>query len=102
MTFLFALLVFSLLVRYLLPVVLRVVLSSFVRQQVRKAQEGGFYAPPGGGSEAYSPPRPTTAPGQVRVDYVPPTASKKPARKPEFKGGEYVDYEEVPQIQTDF
>ena len=68
-------------VRYVLPVVLRVVLSGFVRKQMRS---GGFAAPP----------RPGAAQGEVRVDYVPPTApsSEKPAG---FQGGEYVDFEEV-------
>jgi hypothetical protein len=98
MSVLIALLVFSLFVRYLLPIVLRAVLGSFVRQQVHKAQQAGFY-PPGGGPQAYQSQarQPETAPGQVRVDYVPPTAAGT-ERKPEFRGGEYVDYEEVPQI----
>jgi hypothetical protein len=96
MTVLIALLVISLFVRYLLPVVLRAVLGSFVRQQVHKAQQAGFY-PPGGGprAEYQSQARqPDTAPGQVRVDYVPPTAAGT-ERKHEFRGGEYVDYEEI-------
>ncbi|MGI4863944.1 MAG: DUF4834 family protein [Janthinobacterium lividum] len=92
MSFLLALLIFSLLVRYLLPVVLRAVLGSLVRQQVRKAQEGGFYAPTSGQQRAYTPP--AAAPGQVRVDFVPPKTAKV-EQKPEFRGGEYVDYEEV-------
>ena len=68
-------------VRYVLPIVLRVVLSGFVRKQMRA---GGFAAPP----------RPDAAPGGVRVDYVPPTppAGDKPDG---FAGGEYVDFEEV-------
>lgn len=85
------------LVRFVLPRVLRAVLGSFVRQQVHKAQQGGFYPPssfPGGGYQAPPRPEPTAGPGQVRVDYVPP-ASSKGERKPEFRGGEYVDYEEV-------
>jgi hypothetical protein len=89
MTVLFALLVISLFVRYLLPIVLRAVLGSFVRQQVHKAQQAGFY-PPGGPQPGYQ----QQAAGQVRVDYVPPTAAGT-GRKPEFRGGEYVDYEEV-------
>jgi hypothetical protein len=93
MTVLLALLVFSLLVRYLLPVVLRAVLGGFVRQQVHKAQQAGFYPPTGGPQQGYQA-RPETAPGQVRVDYVPPTAAGS-ERKHEFRGGEYVDYEEV-------
>jgi len=72
-------------VRYLLPIVLRLALSSFVRKQMRN---GGFVVPP----QAQAGPPP--APGQVRVDYVPPVA--RAAEQPhDFKGGEYVDFEEV-------
>ena len=34
------------------------------------------------------------ADGNVNIDYV-PKGSEKPGSKPGFKGGEYVDYEEV-------
>ena len=99
MTFAFWLLLFFLLVRFVLPQVLRAVLGSFVRQQVHKAQQGGFYAPPGagpqGGYQAQGAQEPATKPGQVRVDYVPPTTSPLGDRRHEFRGGEYVDYEEV-------
>ena len=72
-------------VRYLLPIVLRLVLSGFVRKQMRN---GGFVVPP------QSHPGPAPAPGEVRVDYVPPTPPE--GGKPNgFKGGEYVDFEEV-------
>jgi hypothetical protein len=91
MSFWISLLLFFLLVRYILPVVLRAVLGSFVRKQVHKAQQGGFYAPP---VDFQTPPQPSTAPGQVRVDYVPPQAAVS-EQKREFRGGEYVDYEEV-------
>jgi hypothetical protein len=98
MTVLIALLIISLFVRYLLPVVLRAVLGSFVRQQVHKAQQAGFYPPGGGQPAGYQSQaqahQPDAAPGQVRVDYVPPTAAGT-ERKHEFRGGEYVDYEEV-------
>ncbi|WP_223651970.1 DUF4834 family protein [Hymenobacter psoromatis] len=100
-----SLLVFFLLVRYVLPQVLRAVLGGFVRQQVHKAQQGGFY-PPGGNPMGGNPmgggyhqqaqqaqQKPPTKPGEVRVEYVPPTVEDK--RKHEFRGGEYVDYEEV-------
>ncbi|NML67436.1 DUF4834 family protein [Hymenobacter sp. RP-2-7] len=100
MGFTLSLLLFFLLVRYVLPRVLRAVLGSFVRQQVHKAQQGGGFPPgfdPRGGFSGFQPPRPAgpppTAPGQVRVEYVPPQA--KEARQGEFKGGEYVDFEEV-------
>lgn len=72
-------------VRYVLPIVLRLVLSGFVRKQMRNS---GFVVPP------QSPSGPPPAPGQVRVDYVPPATPER--EKPEgFKGGEYVDFEEV-------
>ncbi|RZK22714.1 MAG: hypothetical protein EOO63_18170 [Hymenobacter sp.] len=86
------------LVRFVLPWVLRAVLGGFVRQQVHKAQQGGFYAPPGaqaGYQQAPPQAEPTTQPGQVRVEYVPPTTSPAGDRRHEFRGGEYVDYEEV-------
>jgi len=80
-----------------LPQVLRAVLGGFVRQQVHKAQQGGFYPPngqPSGGYQQQAQQAPPTRPGEVRVDYVPPTTSGA-ERKHEFRGGEYVDYEEV-------
>jgi hypothetical protein len=99
MGFTLSLLLFFVLVRFVLPRVLRVVLGGFVRQQVHKAQQGGFYTPPSnpmGGHQAQSPPEPASKPGQVRVEYVPPTTSPVGDRRHEFRGGEYVDYEEVP------
>jgi hypothetical protein len=98
MGFTLSLLLFFVLVRFVLPRVLRAVLGGFVRQQVHKAQQGGFYAPggfPGGSYQAQSPPEPAAQPGQVRVEYVPPTNSPAGDRRHEFRGGEYVDYEEV-------
>lgn len=92
-----SLLLVFLLVRFVLPQVLRAVLGNFVRQQVHKAQQGGFYPPAGSQDAAYqvhSQREPVAQPGQVRVEYVPPTASAS-ERKHEFRGGEYVDYEEV-------
>ena len=98
MGFTLSLLVFFLLVRYVLPQVLRAVLGGFVRQQVHKAQQGGFYPPgtgpmEGGSYQQQAPPKPPTKPGEVRVDYVPPTPAGE--RPHEFRGGEYVDYEEL-------
>jgi len=97
MGFTLSLVVFFLLVRFVLPQVLRAVLGGFVRQQVHKAQQGGFYPPgagPMGGYQQQAQQEPATKAGQVRVDYVPPTTSGA-ERKHEFRGGEYVDYEEV-------
>jgi hypothetical protein len=98
MGFTLSLLLFFVLVRFVLPRVLRAVLGGFVRQQVHKAQQGGFYPPSGnpmGGYQAPPPSEPTARPGQVRVEYVPPISSPAGDRGHEFRGGEYVDYEEV-------
>ncbi|WP_201987059.1 DUF4834 family protein [Hymenobacter rubidus] len=75
-------------VRYLLPIVLRLALTGFVRKQM---QNGGFVVPP-----QAAPGRGTAAnrPGEVHVDYVPPTA-EKPGKQHGFTGGEYVDFEEI-------
>ena len=70
--------------RYVLPIVLRLVLAGFVRKQMRN---GGFVVPP---QQQPGPP----AEGQIKVDYVPPTAAEPP-KSQGFKGGEYVDFEEV-------
>lgn len=72
-------------VRYVLPVVLRLVLSGFVRKQMR---DGGFAAP------TSARPGPPPVPGEVRVEYVPPTAPEG-GKSDRFKGGDYVDFEEV-------
>lgn len=85
-----------LVIRYVLPGVLRVLLSGFVRQQVHRAQqhtETPFGGPFGPGAGRGPVPPPSPAPGQVRVDYVPPTT--KTTRPSEPKVGEYVDFEEV-------
>ena len=75
-------------VRYLAPSVLRLVLAGFVRKQMRN---GGFVVPPQARPDGG---RPATGPGEVHIDYVPPVAPErdKPAG---FKGGDYVDFEEV-------
>jgi hypothetical protein len=64
-------------VRYVLPIVLRLVLTGFVRKQMRN---GGFVVPP------QSRPGPPPAPGEVRVDYVPPAAAE--SEKPRASRGE--------------
>lgn len=91
MRFWLILLVSFLFIRFVLPTILRLVLTGFVRQQVRRAQQH-TQAPFGGPFGAGGAPEPR-APGQVRVDYVPPTA--KTPRPDAPKAGEYVDYEEV-------
>ncbi|RZK61705.1 MAG: DUF4834 family protein [Hymenobacter sp.] len=101
MAFTLWLLVVFLVVRYIVPRVLRAVLGSFVRQQVYRAQQAGGAAfdPLGGFGNSQANQQTSwtntrsSQPGQVHVEYVPSQAKK--ARQSEFKGGEYVDYEEV-------
>ena len=84
MRFWFILILVFIALRYVLPIVLRLVLAGFVRKQMRN---GGFVVPP-------QQRGPAAVPGEVRVDYVPPVAAE--AEKPQgFKGGEYVDFEEI-------
>ena len=83
--FLLTLFIFFFLVRYVVPAVLRLLVGAFVQKQARRYSDTfGQPAPP---------PRRPTEPGKVRVDYVPPAA--KNGQSSEFKGGEYVDFEEV-------
>lgn len=74
--------------RYLLPILVRLALHSFMRKQMRN---GGFEVPPQAQANNSSA---TARPGEVRVDYVPPTAAQ-PSKQHGFTGGEYVDFEEV-------
>ena len=88
--FLLILLIFWLFTRYVLPVLLRFVVGTLVKKQ---AQKFGQQFGQGPFAEAPQQPRPTqSAPGEVHVDYMPPQPKAKPQ---EFKGGEYVDFEEV-------
>ncbi|MBG8553245.1 DUF4834 family protein [Hymenobacter guriensis] len=86
--FLLALFIIALLVRFVLPVVLRWALGRVVKKQMKNfGQQFGGAAP---FEQPSTPPRPAS--GNVHVDYVPP----KPKRQPRnFKGGEYVEFEEL-------
>ncbi|UOR04400.1 DUF4834 family protein [Hymenobacter aerilatus] len=88
--FLLFLFIFFFLVRYVVPLVLRFVVGRFLQKQARRYGDAFGQQAPFGQPRPSSPP---PAPGQVRVDYVPPKATK--AGDKEFKGGEYVDFEEV-------
>jgi hypothetical protein len=80
----------SLVLRFLLPVLMRYLVVGFLQKQARRHAQQFGGAPFGPAPE---PPRNTTnATGQVRVDYVPPTPAAKPN---EFQGGDYVEFEEV-------
>lgn len=82
-----------LIIRYVLPTVLRLMLNGFVRKQVHRAQQ--YTQAPFEGQSPFGPgPQgPSPAAGQVRVEYVPPAA--KTTRSGESKMGEYVDFEEL-------
>jgi len=90
--FVLTLLIITIVVRYVLPTILRYFVGSFVQKQARKynQQFGGapfespFGPPPASGAQPE---------GQVHVDFIPP--KEKPRKPQNFQGGEYVDFEEV-------
>jgi hypothetical protein len=89
--FLLIFFVISLVLRFVLPVLMRWLVVGFVKKQTRRySQQFGanpFEAP------TESPRNHSTSTGQVRVDYVPPKQQNKAAKH--FEGGDYVDFEEV-------
>ncbi|PJJ48677.1 DUF4834 domain-containing protein [Hymenobacter chitinivorans] len=94
--FLLILLIISLVFRFVLPVILRLLVGRFVQKQARRyGQQFGGGASPFEGAFGGRPAAPTPPPagGNVRVDFVPPKQDKGTPR--DFKGGEYVDFEEV-------
>lgn len=94
LSFLLVFLIFSLAVRYGLPLLLRWVLGRVVRQATGGAFSGNG-APFGNGRPASTGPRPApSADGRVRVAYVPPRAKRAP-RPGGYVGGEYVEFEDV-------
>ena len=95
MTFWLILLFSFFFIRYVLPLVLRTVLSGFVRKQMRNGLGGPQAGPPPASGYRAEDNRARQKTGEVRVDYVPPTATSSKSNPTGFKGGEYVDYEEV-------
>ena len=85
--FLLILLLVSFIIRFVAPVILRLLVGSFVQKQARRFEQQQGSSPFG------PPPRPSSAPGEVRVEYAPP--KQNPQQSKEFRGGEYVDFEEV-------
>lgn len=84
--------------RLVLPYVLRYALSSFVRKQMRTGgvpfgAEASPFGEPAGPRYERAEARTSQPTGEVRVDYVPPKAPRQP--KKDFRGGDYVDFEEV-------
>lgn len=85
--FLLVFVLLLLVLRFVLPVLMRYLVVGFLQKQARRhAQQFGGAVP--------EPPRHGAASSQVRVDYVPPK-QKASAQPKEFNGGEYVEFEEV-------
>ena len=80
----------ALVLRFLVPVLMRYLVVGFLQKQARRHAQQFGGAPFGPAPDAAPSSR---AGGDVQVDYVPPR--QKPAQPKEFKGGEYVDFEEV-------
>lgn len=93
MTFLISFIIIFLLFRLVMPHLLRWALKAFVKKTIRNAtfnQGGGPFGQAGGPFAQASPPAPE---GEVKVAFVPQDNSKKAAK--EFRGGDYVEFEEV-------
>ena len=82
--FLFIVLLVMFVLRRLLPWIMRWVVGEFVKEHAQRPGTG--YNPNAQRSHA--------ADGRVRVDYVPPKPKRQP-RPDGYRGGEYVDFEEV-------
>jgi hypothetical protein len=84
MTFLITFLIIFLLSRLVMPHLLRWAIKAFVKKTIRN---GTFM----NGSRPFTQSQPAPE-GEVKVDYVP---KNNPAKATGFRGGEYVEYEEV-------
>lgn len=92
--FLLIVLVVSFVVRRLVPYLVRFFLARFIRQQARAAGQG-FGGPSADPFRSAGRGPFTEGPaGPVRVAYAPPPKPRQPDPKG-FKGGEYVEFEEV-------
>ncbi|UOQ54502.1 DUF4834 family protein [Hymenobacter cellulosivorans] len=93
--FLLIFLIISLVFRFVMPVILRLLVGRFVQKQARRYGQQFGGASPFDGAFGGRPaaPNPPPAGGNVRVDFVPPKQAQ--GRPQDFKGGEYVDFEEV-------
>jgi hypothetical protein len=74
-------------IRLVAPYLIRWWLKSFVNKHIRNGQFQNPYR------TASQPPRPRQPEGAINIDYIPEEQPNQP--KTDFKGGEYVDYEEV-------
>ncbi len=93
MKFFITLLILFFLLRLVMPYIIRWALQTFVKRTIRKGGfTGTFGQPPF--PQDFAQPRPKAPEGKINIDYVPETGKPKPNNS-DFKGGEYVDYEEV-------
>ncbi len=89
MTYLLIFFALVLVLRQVLPWLLRLLVGRLFR-----AATGGAAPGSGGGPQASRASGSARPDGRVRVEYVPPRPKRQP--RPEgYRGGEYVDFEEV-------
>ncbi|RSK30177.1 DUF4834 family protein [Hymenobacter metallilatus] len=90
MKFLLVLLVLWLFGRYVVPLLMRIILRHLLKKQAQRFGQPFGGSPFAGQPHARNGQPPT---GEVQVEYVPPRST--PRKPTEFKGGEYVEFEEV-------
>ncbi|MDQ4141696.1 MAG: DUF4834 family protein [Bacteroidota bacterium] len=93
MKFFITLLVIFFLLRLLMPYIIKWVLQAFVKRTIRKGGFTGTFGQPPFQQNPFQQQQ-RTQEGKVNIDYVPNGNKTKPDGS-DFKGGEYVDYEEV-------
>ena len=92
MKFLLVLLILWLFGRYVVPLLMRFILRHLLKKQARQFGQQFGGSPFANTSPPYTR-NGQSSDGEVHVEYVPPR--EKPRKPTEFKGGEYVDFEEV-------
>ncbi|MDQ3289984.1 MAG: DUF4834 domain-containing protein [Bacteroidota bacterium] len=76
-----------------MPYIIKWVLQAFVKRTMRKGGFTGTFGQPPFQQEPFQQQH-RAQEGKVNIDYVPNENKAKPTSG-DFKGGEYVDYEEV-------
>ncbi len=76
-----------------MPYIIKWVLQAFVKRTIRKGGFTGTFGQPPFQQDPFQQQQ-RTQEGKVNIDYVPNGNKTKPDGS-DFKGGEYVDYEEV-------
>ncbi|QMU30814.1 DUF4834 family protein [Adhaeribacter radiodurans] len=93
MKFFIILIITFFLMRLLMPYIIRWVLQVFVKRTIRKGGFTGTFGQPPFQQGPFQQQNQAQE-GKINIDYVPNENKAKPSGG-EFKGGEYVDYEEV-------